>query len=226
MGDHIKEFLSKRNYPKDIIKKYTTHGGWVVIILKTFDDFVGLLNQVHYLRKNFSWNEGPALPTLKFHSDKLLKIRQYSTSKQNLLLRNYIYLRDAADTNYSDQRIQSSLWEQVLEAKEMANFCNRPVNRDQRALLPAQPEAPSPDPKDKPKRSTKCPTCDSRGFHNRFVPPFGPGSANCPLKAHKAIAKDIRKRVCAAAQAEGKEKFDMAYVQPHIAAAIAAAADE
>ena len=72
----------------------------------------------------------------------------------------------------------------------------------------------------------KCPTCDSQGFHNRFVPPFGPGSANCPLKAHKAIAKDIRKRVCAAAQAEGKEKFDMAYDQPHIAAAIAAAADE
>ena len=52
-------------------------------------------------------------------------------------------------------------------------------------------------------------------------PPVGQGKRNCPFKDHsKEIAEKARAGVNLAASADGMEKFTLAYIQPHLEAAI------
>ena len=50
---------------------------------------------------------------LRFHSEKLMEIRQFSVSRKQLILQMYTYLRDAQAKDFYHESMAGALWERI-----------------------------------------------------------------------------------------------------------------
>ena len=123
----------------------------------------------------------------------------------------YIYLRDAKFNHFTNPRIAHDIWAEVDLARQMVAQCV-PVHQ----APPPPPISPAGTPLD-----PKCARCASRTFHRRIRPFPGTGNECCPLKhLSKKIAKDARIRILKAADEDGQDTFDAAFMKPYIDAAV------
>ena len=104
---------------------------WFVLPINTIA--TSFLQLLWFVAKD-SWEQGPAVPTLKFHVEKLWKICKNCTSRKKLILKNYIYLWDANDNKFDDPAIQQFMWNILQQTRELAQMCTLLVYCDQRRL--------------------------------------------------------------------------------------------
>ena len=202
------------------IKEWVTCGSSRVLIDKTHKLLLLLLE---YIRKQSraegaSFNIGPAMATLKHYNVLLWKIRSRGRSRREIVLKNYICLRNGAHLDWQDSKITACLWVDVREATALARLCGKPPAP---AVAPVyQPDAVVVDPLAPPRKMT-CSHCRSAWLHTLIRPPIAGDKSACPLKhLPQSIAKDARKRITDAFKEDGSRlTVDAAFMQPHIAAA-------
>ena len=214
MEINLAEYLVRRYWSTVAVETFCEGGGFVVLVRLTYEYYVALLTHISRLINQHGWRSGPAIPTLRFHSDKMLRIRRFANSKEQLHLQMYTYLRDAKFNHFTNPRIAHDIWAELDLARRMVAQCI-PGQQQASPLLPTSPAGTPLDP--------KCSRCASRTFHRRIRPFPGTGNECCPLNhLSKKIAKDARIRILKAADEDGQDTFDATFMKPHIDAAVAA----
>jgi hypothetical protein len=83
---------------------------------ESFQNYFTLLGAIRQLAFDHDgWDSGPAKAMLDFHSGKLLQIRRHALSRKLLVLKTYIYLRDAAAKSFYHESMTESLWARISE---------------------------------------------------------------------------------------------------------------
>ena len=158
------------------------------------------------------------MATLKHYNLLLWKIRQRGRTRREIILKNYITLRNGADLDWQDPKITACLWVDVRKASALAqHYCKPP---DLAATSAHTPGAVVDDPLT-PARKMTCSHCRSAMLHALIRPPIARDKSACPLKhLPQNVAKDARKRITDAFKEDGSRlTIDVAFMKPHIAAA-------
>jgi hypothetical protein len=84
------------NYDDKAINEYVQNGFLPRLTGAIFRYYMGLLSMVRQLAYDHPafWERGPAQAMLKFHSKRLLQIRQNALTRKALILQTYMYLQD------------------------------------------------------------------------------------------------------------------------------------
>ena len=84
------------------IKEWVTSGPARVLIDKTHKLLLGLLEHIRKesRKEGASFNIGPEIATLKHYNVLLWKIRQRGRSRREIVLKNYILLRNGSDVDW------------------------------------------------------------------------------------------------------------------------------
>jgi hypothetical protein len=61
------------------------------------------------------WDKGPARSLFDHHSRRLAELRHHARTRRDLILRTYIYLRDAKHKGFYSNAMMETLWEKVTE---------------------------------------------------------------------------------------------------------------
>ena len=200
------------------ILEYITNGPPRVFINKTHEYLAELHEKIRRLsrKEGASFNHGPAPATLKFYSDGLMKIRKRGTSRRDIILKNYIFLRNASEIDWQDPKILAGIWAEVHQAQELAKLCIRPA---------VQFDTNDPDPEEVSLTPSTgkmtCGHCRSSKLHYLIRPAIGGGRNSCPLRhLSNSVAKDARLRITNAYDADGSLiHINEAFMKPHIKAA-------
>ena len=200
------------------ILEFIINGVPRVLINKTYEYLAELQEKIRRLsrKEGASFNHGPAPATLKFYSDGLFKIRKRGTSRRDVFLKSYIFLRNASEIDWQDPKILAGIWAELHQAQELAKLCVQPAvhfdNND-----------PDPEEVGPTAQGVKmtCSHCRSCMLHPLVRPEIGGGKNSCPLRhLPQSVAKDARKRITTAYEADGSLiHIDEAFMKPHIRAA-------
>ena len=145
-----------------------------------------------------------------------MKIHKRGTSRQDIILKNYIFLRNASEIDWQDPKILAGIWAEVHQAQELAKLCVRPA---------VQFDNNDPDPEEVGLTTYEgkmtCGHCRSSKLHPLVRPAIGGGRNSCPLRhLPQSVAKDARLRITTAYDANGSLiHIDEAFMKPHIKAA-------
>jgi hypothetical protein len=74
------------------------------VIVATMDNYFHLLLHVRTMSPTEDIFEHLGAQHLSYHADQLLQIQRYALTRQDLILKNYIYLRDAAVNGFTNVR--------------------------------------------------------------------------------------------------------------------------
>jgi hypothetical protein len=161
------EILITAGWTSEDASVYCKSGGLVILVTRTLDDYCALLLFIVYktLHNSENWDRISKV-YVEHHSKKLAMIRMLARRREYMLLRNYVYLRNARAVNFQSLSIVAKLTEQSLAPDSTAAV-------------------------DKEKKNPKkwdCTHCHGK-FHTG-------GSAKCdladyPTKTARAMAKTI-----------------------------------
>jgi hypothetical protein len=112
---------------------------------------------------------------LRFHSEKLMEIRQFAVSQKQLILQVYTYLQDAQAKGVYHESIAGAIWERIGDLSTPPSHGG--------GIRGEHPEA------------TRYSWCGSRDIHTLFDVP-GQRTV-CPVKylTEKSKAKEVAKRM-------------------------------
>ena len=166
----IQHYMYQRQYDSSFIQEYVQSSLLCLISARSFRSFFDLGDAIRQLAFDHpSWENGPAKAMLKFHSEKLLEIRQFSVSRKQLILQIYTYLRDAQAKEFYHESMSGAIWERI-------------------ASLPTAPSNGGGGPE-----TSRCSWCTNKEMHKLFNV-LGQRDL-CPVKAltSKAKAKEAAK---------------------------------
>jgi hypothetical protein len=159
-GNLIQHYLYQRHYNGTYIREYVRSSLLGVLSARSFRFFFDLADALRQLAFDHPhWEGGPALAMLRFHSEKLMEIRQFSVSRKQLILQVYTYLRDAQAKDFYHESMAGAIWERI------GNLSSSPTPNGNGG---GSPEA------------TRCGLCNNKELHKLFNVP-GQKSL-CPLK--------------------------------------------
>ena len=69
MEINLAEYLTRRHWSSAAVETFCEGGGFVVLVRLTYEYYVALLTHISRLINQHGWCSGPAIPTLRFHSD-------------------------------------------------------------------------------------------------------------------------------------------------------------
>ena len=162
------------------------------------------------------------MATLKHYNLLLWKIRSRGRTRREIVLKNYICLRNGSSLDWQDSKITACLWVDVRETSALAKLCGKPPSP---VVTPVyQPDAVVVDPL-APAHKMTCSHCRSAWLHTLIRPPIAGDKSVCPLKHFlQNIAKDACKRITDAFIEDGSQlTVDTVFMKPHIVAAEAGA---
>jgi hypothetical protein len=109
------EILITAGWTSDDAAVYCKSGGLVILVTRTLDDYCSLLLFLVYktLHHPKNWERISKIYA-DHHSKKLAMIRILARRREYMLLRNYVYLRNARAVNFQSLAIVSKLTEQSL----------------------------------------------------------------------------------------------------------------
>jgi hypothetical protein len=166
----IQQFMYHRQYSGSFIREYARSSLLCLITTRSFRSFFELGDQIRQLAFDHpNWEGGPARAMLKFHSEKLMEIRQFAVSRKQLILQIYTYLRDAQAKDFYHESMAGAIWERIANVPSATPY-----------QAGGTPDG-------------KCSWCASRDFHKLFN---AVGQRDyCPVKPilNKAKAKDATK---------------------------------
>jgi sRNA-binding regulator protein Hfq len=118
----IEHFLYRRHYSSKYIQIYLQTSLLSKIRLNSCQNFFDLAGAVRQLSIHLpQWEAGPAKAMLENHASKLWDIHQYAIRRKQLILRVYIYLRDAQAKEFHDEPMVGAHWERLNDLNS-ANF--------------------------------------------------------------------------------------------------------
>jgi hypothetical protein len=172
-GNLIQHCLYQRHYDGRCIREHVRSSLLGVLSSRSFKSFFDLGDAIRQLAYDHPhWEGGPARAMLKFHSDKLAEIRQFSVSRKMLILQVYTYLRDAQAKDFYHESMAGAIWERIGDL----------------SIMPS----PGGDGRGTPPEVTKCGYCGSKEMHKLFNVPGQ--KTLCPVKdVARAKAKEAAK---------------------------------
>jgi hypothetical protein len=190
--DQIYVFMSQRHYTERQVQKYQLNGGLGLITRATFQNYMALLNVIRQryfdAPRGTPWVKTQASGLLDHHSQKLLSIRGTSYSKRHFLLRTYVYLRDAYETQFYHPSMTKHLWNQLT------------------LLYPGEGKGGDKGGDGTPPLE-RCPHCRCRALHVKLNLPHQ--KANCPFKGvDQGLARKGGSKGVALLQKEGNLKVE------------------
>ena len=212
MDNNVREFLSRRDWRRDDINNYLAHGGLMILIKMLHKQYLKLLEHVFRLQVKSGWDSGQARPTLKFHGEKLWKIQRDANTKYNMILRQYVFLRDAIANKFSDPALQDAIWEEVTRLRDI-RLNNSTTSSNHQQQRSNSTSNNTNDNKSSSRKSGQCGKCKSRTLHAKIRPKIGEGKENCPFKDE---SDDIAKKARASLIALGVDEISMNLVKEHI----------
>eukprot|EP00956_Cyclotella_meneghiniana_P014934 scaffold22621_cov36-Cyclotella_meneghiniana.AAC.5 len=111
--DRIRSYLYDRHYSTSEIDQFLASGLFIRIITVTYNNYRSLL-QTLLSHTNVLGFSGLASELLKYHGKKLLQLRLFSPSYFSFLLRQYVYLRDAAASKFSHVNVIAPLVQELF----------------------------------------------------------------------------------------------------------------
>jgi hypothetical protein len=90
-------------------KLYLVAGILPRVIVTTMDNYFHLLLHVRTMSPSEDIFEHLGAQHLLYHADQLLQIRRYALTQQDMILKNYIYLRDAAANGFTIVKLLQKL---------------------------------------------------------------------------------------------------------------------
>ena len=214
MDNNISEFLSRRNWRRDDIRNYLVNGGWPTLIRMVLELLLRLLQHVQTAKSSTGWERGEAKPTLKFHSEKLRRIRRDANTKANMILRFYTFLRDAADKKFTDPSIHNAMLADF--ASFASSQTSRSSNSGSRNSKTDTQKSTNSEGKTTQKKAGKCGKCKSSTLHGKIRPRIGPRKECCPFKDE---TDEVAKKARASLIALQLDEISTALVKEHLAKA-------
>jgi len=171
-GNLIQHYLYQRHYEGSYIREYVRSSLLGIISARSFKSFFDLGDAIRQLAYDHPhWEGGPARAMLRFHSEKLMEIRQFSVSRKQLILQMYTYLRDAQAKDFYHESMAGALWERIGDLSHTPS----PTNGNGGTTEP-----------------TRCGLCGNKDMHKLFNV-LGQKTL-CPVKdVPRAKAKDAAK---------------------------------
>ena len=206
-------FLTLRRYDNDEIEEYLTFGVLPIIVNKTFVLCQDLIARLCVETRKGGWERSLGSAMLSYHSKKLWALRSHAVNKKDLLLNNYVYLRDAKEKGFLNDTINSSIWA----------FVSSTVPPKRSPIGAGPPREVTPERDDGRcdiKSPPKCSHCNSNRIHPLMCPPIGEGRGHCPFKdLPQTKARAARKAALEAFDADRSiSKMRLLYLEPFIAA--------
>jgi hypothetical protein len=126
----IQTLLSHRHYSERSINEYLRNGLLPRLTRDSFLSYSRLLSTIRQLAfdHDILWDGGPAKAMLDFHSFKLLQVRRHALSRKMLILRTYVYLRDADAKAYYHESMTATLWNKIADLSLAAQSQSPPDN--------------------------------------------------------------------------------------------------
>ena len=106
------EALMVSNYDLEVAEKYAEQGVLARIVEDSYQAYIGLLNTLRSFIHSAegSWADSYPQAIWKYHTKKLLALRQGATSYRHWLILSYVYLRDSKSEKYVNNSVTRSLW--------------------------------------------------------------------------------------------------------------------
>jgi hypothetical protein len=121
----IQNLLSHRHYSEASIEEYLLNGLLPRLTRESFRCYTNLLSAIRQLAYDHIdrglWDGGPAKSMLDYHSFKLLQVRRHAMSRKMLILRTYVYLRDADAKGFYHASMTETLWDRVAQLTLQSN---------------------------------------------------------------------------------------------------------
>jgi hypothetical protein len=117
MQTAIHEIHFHKGWTQEDAEVYCEQGGATRLISLTFDNFYLLL--LHIIGKSYKhpeqWDH-VGRQHLECHAKNLRLIRKYALRRSQMILQNYIYLRDARSSGYQNTKLLAKLTEELQDA--------------------------------------------------------------------------------------------------------------
>lgn len=166
--DRIRAYMSDRHYSTIAIDQFLTSGLFIRVITDTYTNYKSLLQTLFSHTTMHGFN-GLASELIKYHGKKLLQIRLYSPNYLSMLLRQYIYMREAAAAKFSHVNVMGPLIQDLYD----------------RALPPSSNNTDGGGGGNGGNGGNgsgdKCTYCQSKECHSKLG--IGLGTSKCPFKA-------------------------------------------
>jgi hypothetical protein len=112
----IEMLMFRRRYTERDVESYLRNGLLPRIINECYQNYFNLLGAVRQLAFDHNiWEGGPAKAMLDFHSARLLQVRRHALSRKMLVLKTYVYLRDAGAKSFYHESMTESLWAKMTQ---------------------------------------------------------------------------------------------------------------
>ena len=209
--DRIHAFLYDRHYSTSEINQFLASGLFIRVITDTYNNYKSLL-QTLLSHTNVHGFSGLASELLKYHGNKLLQIRLYSPSYLVFLLRQYVYLRDAAAAKFSHVNVIAPMVQELFSRAPTAGDAGQGGNGGGGGDGGGGGVA------------TKCSWCQSKDCHAKLGIPVDSGK--CPFKAAHLTRSQCRKAAKAFVAAFSPSADKDAAIQAAIESAKAPAAEQ
>jgi hypothetical protein len=174
----LQTLLFHRHYSETSVDEYIRNGLLPRIVRDSFRCYSNLLSTIRQLAFDHGthWEGGPAKAMLEYHSSKLLQVRRHALTRRMLVLRTYVYLRDAESKAYYHESMTEDLWARMALLND--KLLSMPISEHEGG-------EPSPKLKEKPDRqpskegNPKCSHCRSSTVHKKLS--LDPTKKVCPF---------------------------------------------
>jgi hypothetical protein len=108
--------MLRRRYTDRDVEDYSRNGLLPRLMEESYQNYFNLLGAVRQLAFDHDlWDGGPAKAMLDYHSSKLLQIRRHALSRKMLVLKTYVYLRDAGAKSFYHESMTETLWDRITQ---------------------------------------------------------------------------------------------------------------
>jgi hypothetical protein len=170
--DRIRTYLYDRHYSALEIDQFLASGLFIRVIADTYNNYKSLL-QTLLSHTNVHGFNGLAAELLKYHGNKLLQIRLYSPSYLVFLMRQYVYMQDAAATKFSHVNIIAPLVQELFDRAPAPNDAGQGGKNGNGG------------------EANKCSWCQNKDCHSKLGIPVDSGK--CPFKLANLTRSQCRK---------------------------------
>lgn len=113
--DRLRSFLTRRHYTEEEADEYLQCGLLPHLVRQTFRMYVRLLEYIRKIcyKHGGIW-QGLCVALTEHHTRGLGKIRTFCSDYKALVVRSYVYLRDATESKFMHPSVHEGLWEKAI----------------------------------------------------------------------------------------------------------------
>jgi hypothetical protein len=112
--NRLQAYLESFSYSADSVQWYLSSGLLPVMVMRSFDFFYRLIcavrDEAHQVARGTPWSKSLAAAMVSTHSQRLVRIRSYSTDWRDCIIHVYVYLREAERRGFHDESMLRLLW--------------------------------------------------------------------------------------------------------------------